>query len=225
MASRPLSPIAFHGSGVPIERFDYRFTNQGNDQNGSGFYFTSNPEDAIGYCTAAIEGRPKLGGDGSPTVHVARLHFDNLMDCEDDRALTMAATRLIMLASPVLDDVLWDFDDVGKVGRAAALNRAVPLYVTRKGDCPILKQLHKLANDFFPEPAHVEAFNRAVKRALRIDGIVEACPDRTHFVAFFPEQIEILARIPKSDLERDCSLIEAFTTDAAPATTRRPRRR
>lgn len=210
MSKNPVELIAFHGSGVEIDRFDYRFTNQGNDQNGSGFYFTTDIEEAIRYCTALYQGQPKLGGDDNPTVHVVRLTFENVLDCRDDRALSTAAVKKIILASPILDDALTNFGDVEYEGRTAVLNEAVQLYVTRKSDTQVIKQLHKLANDFFPDAEHTEAFNRAVFKATGIDGVLEHYGNRTHYVAFFPEQVEILARFPRESLSAERTEIKAF---------------
>lgn len=187
--------IAYHGSGVSIDRFDYRFTNQGNDQNGSGFYFTTDLNEAAAYCHATIGNQPKLGGDENPTIHVVRLHFENPMDCRDDRAMTSKAVLQILAASPVLDDVITNFGDADFEGRNVVMSRAVSAYVTRKGDCPMIKQLHKLANDFFPSPEDVEVFNRAVFKATGIDAIFEQYDGKVHYVAFFPEQVEIIERL------------------------------
>lgn len=200
MTKLPIELVAFHGSGVAIDRFDYRFTNQGNDQNGSGFYFTTDIEEAIRYCTALYQGQPKLGGDNDPTVHVARLTFKNILDCKDDRALSAAAVKKIILASPVLDDALTNFGDVEYEGKAVVLNEAVQMYVSRKGDTQVIKQFHKLANDFFPDAEHTEAFNRAVFKATGIDAVKEEYGNRTHYVAFFSEQVEILAHVPRAEL-------------------------
>lgn len=200
MTKPPVELVAFHGSGVAIDVFDYQFTNQGNDQNGSGFYFTTDLEEAIRYCNALYQNQPKLGGDDNPTVHVVRLTFENVLDCKDERALTAAAVKKIILASPVLDDALTNFGDVEFEGKVAVLNEAVQLYVTRKGDTPVIKELHKLANDFFPDAKHTEAFNRAVFKATGIDAVKEEYGNRTHYVAFFPEQVEILAHVPRAEL-------------------------
>ena len=210
MTKTPVELVAFHGSGTSIDRFDYRFTNQGNDQNGSGFYFTTDIEEAIRYCTALYQGQPKLGGDSDPTVHVVRLKFENVLDCKDDRALSAAAVKKIILASPVLDDALTNFGDVEYEGRAAVLGEAVRLYVSRKGDTHVIKQFHKLANDFFPEAEHTEAFNRAIFKATGIDAIKEDYGNRTHYVAFFPEQIDILARFQRDALSPERTEIKVF---------------
>lgn len=200
MTKLPIELVAFHGSGVAIDRFDYQFTNQGNDQNGSGFYFTTDLEEAIRYCTALYQGQPKLGGDDAPTVHVVRLTFENVLDCTDERALSAAAVKKIILASPVLDDALTNFGDVEFEGKATVLNEAVQMYVSRKGDTQVIKQFHKLANDFFPNAEHTESFNRAVFKATGIDAVKEEYGNRTHYVAFFPEQVEILAHVPRAEL-------------------------
>lgn len=224
MTKQPVELVAFHGSGVAIDVFDYQFTNQGNDQNGSGFYFTTDLEEAIRYCNALYQNQPKLGGDDNPTVHVVRLTFENVLDCKDERALTAAAVKKIILASPVLDDALTNFGDVEFEGKAAVLNEAVQLYVSRKGDTPVIKELHKLANDFFPDAEHTETFNRAVFKATGIDAIKEDYGNRIHYVAFFPEQIDILARFQRDALSPERTEIKVFLgadQEAMPSCRRR----
>lgn len=189
--------IAYHGSGNPIQRFDYQFTGMGNDQIGSGFYFTSDLSEAIGYTSGTLNGNPKPGGTDNPTVHVARLSLNRMMRHDLLQDLTFQQARQLILASPDLDDALWNWGDLGSEKRESLISKAARSYVPLPGDDPIdlLRQLHPIANDFFD--GHTKAFNRAIEAAFGFDSIICRFEDgKTHFVAFYPEQIEILEHIP-----------------------------
>lgn len=77
----------YHGSGTNIKAFDPMFTGQGNDQYGSGFYFTTNKKAAKIYTTARnkdLSGKeiPKLGGEDNPTIIEAYLNIKNPIICD-----------------------------------------------------------------------------------------------------------------------------------------------
>jgi hypothetical protein len=75
--------VVYHGTGnlEGIKSFDPASTGQGLDQLGSGFYFTTNAEEASGYSTRVTQqagpGAKKLGGNGSPGVVAAYLSIKN----------------------------------------------------------------------------------------------------------------------------------------------------
>jgi hypothetical protein len=64
--------VVYHGTGnlENLRAFDPGLTGQGNDQLGSGFYFTTDPEEASGYTTSVTSNAgpeaTKLGGDTPP---------------------------------------------------------------------------------------------------------------------------------------------------------------
>lgn len=192
---------AYHGSGNPITQFDYRFTGIGNDQIGSGFYFTDDMSEAVGYTTGTLNGEPKPGGTDNPTVHVVRLSLRNPLPHSMTRDLTIQEARAIILHAPNLDDALMNWGDVERDGRTKVLNKAAPFYAPGPGDEPIelLRQLHPIGNDFFD--GETEAFNRAIEEVLGFDSVICAFEKsgHTHYVAFFPEQIEILERISQEE--------------------------
>lgn len=67
----------YHGSGVKIDSFDERFLGIGNDGNGSGFYFTNDFNEAIGYTGARIESYiENPGGEDNLTVMEVSFNFD-----------------------------------------------------------------------------------------------------------------------------------------------------
>ena len=200
MTYTPSCIMAYHGSGVPIERFDYAFTGKGNDQNGSGFYFTTSVQEALSYCTRTLPGRDdKLGGAHEPTVHQVVLRMDSPMLCTDDRELSEDEVLAIMAQSPCLDSALENWDEVNDMTRPRLMRQAARNYTQEQGDQPVLRSLFWLANDFFD--GHTQVFNEAVRDVLGIDGVIQPLEDSTHYVAFFPEQIEIKARWPMAQIE------------------------
>src|SRR5690606_14585069 len=123
------APIrAYHGSGCSIERFEYRFCGQGRDQNGSGFYFSTSLGDAIAYTTATIDGKDRPGGMQCPTVHEVNLFFSQLLEHDEERALTLAQVKALVEFAEDLDSALENWGDVARYGKAAVLARALPCY-------------------------------------------------------------------------------------------------
>lgn len=184
-SGKPL--VVYHGSGVEIQEFDYIYTNQGNDQIGSGFYFTTDITEAEGYRSATIEGRDKLGGSSKPTLHSVYLSISNPLDADKIGRFTPTQVRRIIMASPVLEDALSNWGDVEYEGRRKVIDTAVNAYVVH--GTQILMTLNNLANDFFPD--RVREFIKAVFDALKYDGVVKHHETGvTHYVAFFPTQIK-----------------------------------
>lgn len=178
--------VVYHGSGVPITEFDYRFTDQGNDQLGSGFYFTTDVVQAEGYTKHRIDSdTPKLGGESEPTVVSAYLSIQNPLDSEHIGTLTKQQARKIIKRSPRLSEALQDWGDPDE-GEARLIDTAADAYAERGVN--VLGQLNKLSNDFYP--GEVGRFNAAVRDVLGYDGVVAEYPGRKHFVAWFPTQIK-----------------------------------
>ncbi len=197
---------AYHGSGIAIDKFSYEFTNIGNDQNGSGFYFTTDITEAAGYTSATLNGQPKPGGQDNPTIHRVNLHLKNSLNVETCRDLTAKEVRAIISKSPCLEDCLWDWGDINHYGVQSVLDKAVNAYVppaVAAGEpVKLIKSFHSLSNDFFP--GETEAFNRAIEEVLGYDSVVEHYPKvgTSHYVAFFVEQIEIIERTPIAEFNR-----------------------
>jgi GNAT superfamily N-acetyltransferase len=176
---RPLR--VYHGTGADIKEFSYEFTGQGNDQLGSGFYFTNNKDTASGYATSRNQSD---AGNVMPVYLAIKkpIYFTNDKASAPD--LTTALVRRIIMASPELDDALTNFGDVDSEGKNAVINQAVSLY----GNADIMYQLFTLANDFYRHS--VKEFNEAVRKAAGYDGIIAEVGDETHYVAWFPNQIK-----------------------------------
>ena len=199
--------VAYHGSGTDIQEFSYEFTGAGNDQYGSGFYFTTDEQEAVGYTCQRIQSdKPKPGGEDKPTVLEVRLDIRNPLDAEAVGTIPKNKVRKLIMMSPVLDESLIDWGDVDFEGREKVLSKAVDAYAYQATRNIIVKALFPIANDFYR--GHIKAFNEAVTKVLGYDGVVkkydnpDGCfPMRTHYIVFRPDQIKIVGRrtVDKTD--------------------------
>lgn len=166
----------YHGSKQVINDFKYEYTNSGNDQLGSGFYFTSDPEDA------------KIYGD---KIHKVQLTLKNPIDADKKGSMDINQVLMFINNSPDIEDSLSNWGDVDrysiqKIAREAAIN-----YTFKNEN--IVRSLFNLANDFYPND--VEKFNRMITKVLKYDGIIKRHDNGViHYVAFFPEQIKVIGR-------------------------------
>lgn len=165
--------IAYHGSKDVIDDFKYEYTNQGNDQLGSGFYFTTDIHEAKGY---------------GKNVHKVELVFKKTLDADKIGNVTYAQIQKFIWKSPIKEDALSNWGDVEYEGRTKVLDRAISEYVVKKEN--IVRGLFNLANDFYPN--HIQEFNERIFGILGYDSIVKRHETSTHYVAFFPSQIKIL---------------------------------
>jgi hypothetical protein len=180
----------FHGSGLSIDEFDYKWVGKGNDQLGSGWYFTSDILEAETYCGCVSPDSVKLEGLECPTVHIVDLSLNNPLSSEKIQTLTVRQSLEIIQKSPELDDSLSDWGDVASEGKRKVIERAAQSYV--ENGVELISTINKLSNDFFD--GHIEAFNRVVNKTLGYDGVICEYEGKTHYVAWFPEQINIIER-------------------------------
>ncbi len=186
--------IVYHGTGADIQEFKYEFTNKGNDQIGSGFYFTDHKDTAAGYATTrGTSDEPKAGGEQANVMpcYLSIKKPIHILDGEAKEApLSEQQVRRVIEKSPVLMDVLMNFGDVQFEGRARVIQTATESYVY----APLLQQLNMLANDFYPK--HVKEFNEAILKTAGYDGVVADMKgsawqeDQNFYVAWFPSQIK-----------------------------------
>lgn len=182
-----------HGSGATIHAFNPAFTGMGNDQFGSGFYFTTDLDQAKGYETAklpSIAGCEKLGGDSTPNTVSVFLRIQRpicLGICDESLSAVSVSARqaqaIIARAPHVLDPdssplVNW-VDNGGQPFTAQQLKKVASGY----------SNLIAIENDFFTGCA--TQFRLAVHAATGFDGVQKSFSDGSqHFVAWFPEQIK-----------------------------------
>jgi hypothetical protein len=171
--------VVYHGTGADIEAFDPDRTGKGNDQLGSGFYFTSDEDTAKGYA----------GEKGNLTPSYLSIQKPIVLGAEQGSLsgvrLTAKQAEAIMLLAPNIFDAekspLVDWvDNGGKKFTKAHVARVATNYVD---------QLGSLENDFFRDNA--TAFREAVNKVTGYDGVSKVFPSgERHFVAWFPEQIK-----------------------------------
>ena len=188
---RPL--IVYHGTGTSIEEFLPEFTGQGNDQYGSGFYFTTDRETAEGYTTRTLNDQSKPGGMENPNVIPAYLNIRNplVVEARDTPNLyqievpASQAAKIIGKMPDIMDpetSILGDFfDDYWESGpKRSMINRLAREYDWTLGT---------LATDIFRD--HPTEFRQAVSDVLGYDGVQVNFPSgEKHFIAWFPNQIK-----------------------------------
>ena len=179
----------FHGSGAFIRQFMYEFTGQGVDQLGSGFYFTTDRDEAVSYTTRrGQQDLPKLGGEDAPTVVEAYLDIRNPLDASATGSINSKQVQKFIELAPEESrrEGLENWGIEGDKPSTKVLNA----YAFT--DANIVRELFKIGNDFYGR--NTEAFNRAIKQVLGYDGVVQDFRvdgvRKLHYVAFFPEQIK-----------------------------------
>ena len=198
---------AYHGSPFCIERFDYAFTEHGDDIFGSGFYFATHLDEALKYASD----KSSLSTDQlriNPTIHIADITLKNPLPSDYEGEITQAQVREIIRLAPQesREEGLWKWGDLGSDSQASVISDAAPAYA---GFQSVLRGLNNLSNDFFL--GEIRAFNNAVQKVLGYDGVIHRLVDRKNYflVAWFPEQIQIIERTPAAIIRRNLQLAEA----------------
>jgi len=180
-----------HGTGTTIDEFKIEYTGKGYDQLGSGFYFTSDTEEAKGYTTRRNSNNDiKLGGEDNPNVIELFLNIKNPIilnkeqdDLRENPITVKQAAAIIEIApniydaekSPLIDWV----DNGGKRFTKKDIHKAAENY----------DNLLSLENDFFK--GNATAFRHAVHSVMNYDGVIKEHKNgEKHFVAWFPNQIK-----------------------------------
>lgn len=202
---------AFHGSGVAIQSFDYQFTDQGNDQLGSGFYFTTAEHEARGYCLDRLNGKPKLGGCNDPTLHHVVLNIKNPITPGTQRLFTRAEVMDIIKSSPVLEEQIENnWGEIAFEGLTKLTMEAVDSYDYGE-PTDVIRFLNSISKDFYP--SHPQAFFELIHQITGHDGVhaqfknKDAFVNHEHYVAWFPSQINIIHR--HSLVDELCEIVVA----------------
>ena len=190
--------VVYHGTGnlENLERFDPNFAGQGTDQIGSGFYFTTDANDASGYADTfknSRDGNQKIGGANSPGVAPVYLsikkpiHVKGQSLNDTDVVLSHKQVVEIIKRAPGIRDVdespLGNHVDIWSAGGVSEkmISDVAKLYSG--------KLMVALEGDMFRENS--EAYRKALHEVLGYDGVVKDFGDgRKHYVAWFPEQIK-----------------------------------
>lgn len=186
------NPMTFyHGTNADIQKFSHDYIGKGNDQYGSGFYFTNVPNVASGYATDHDRG-------GTPNVLPVHLKLENPIDHSGTTPLKRQHIEQIIKSAPDLDDSLTNYGDVDYEGFGKVLKRAVDSYT----DLPKFHAMNALHNDFYD--GHPSTFLQNFTKITGHDGVVhESKPGEYIVNVFHPHQIKSVYNTkfnPKSDL-------------------------
>lgn len=210
----------FHGTGTVITKFDPDFTGIGNDQFGSGFYFTTDKSEALSYSKRELrdprtgELMDKPGGSDSPNVISAYLDIKNPIRVSgsslSDSDVTVSqnqAAKIIRRSPEIMDaedsplgnwvESYWD------EGPQPWMIDEVSAHYSGRNS------LIHLENDFFSE--NPSAFRKAINEVLGYDGVfVDFDNGKQHRVAWFPNQIKSADPITYDDAGNIIPLSERF---------------
>ena len=185
----------YHGTGnlENLQAFDPALTGKGTDQLGSGFYFTTDPQEASGYASSFTQNQAtKLGGGHAPGVVAAHLAIkkplvvkgSNLNDT-NVKLQHHHALALIKRAPNVThpdESPLNNWADISRTGDIPKVMHDVAKSYTGAS-------LISLGNDFYRDDP--TAFRTAIRDVLGYDGVVQDFGGgHKHYVAWFPHQIK-----------------------------------
>lgn len=179
----------YHGTGnlENLQAFDPARTGKGNDQLGSGFYFSNEPDTANWYA-------PAVTGDNSPGIVAAHLAIRKPIKIgpkgsypnDSNVKLTHDQVKRIMAHAPNLYDTnkspLVNYFDLSK-GVTPKMIHDVARYYTGP------KTLQMLENDMFP--IYPTEYRHALHNVLGYDGVIKDFGDGgKYYVAWFPNQVK-----------------------------------
>lgn len=206
----------YHGTGTTITEFDPKFTARGNDQYGSGFYFTSSRTLAESYSTSADKDEAgvemeKIGGCDNPNVVEAYLNIVKPIVVDgaayaDLRHITVTSNQAfhILLRQPDLfqppcGDEDSDPNPLGDYfedfwAKKQFTQSEYRRFIRRLADVYFAGSNLKQLDFFFG--VHGTEFRTAVRDVLGFDGVVVQFANGSwHAVAWFPNQIKAISNV------------------------------
>jgi 8-oxo-dGTP pyrophosphatase MutT (NUDIX family) len=187
----------YHGSAFDIREFRKEFLGKGHDQEGPGFYFTSNADNASQYA----QEKPEIPGQAAgPNLMPVYLRIQNPVQ---PKPLTRQQIRELLKAGD--PDSLYNFGDVDWEGRNKVLEEAVQVYADSNYDTR--RMLFNIGNDFYA--GEDGKFLDALTRVTGYDGVIVHYEQHTHAIAFNSNQIKsVFNRNPTEAVEIDAAAEE-----------------
>jgi 8-oxo-dGTP pyrophosphatase MutT (NUDIX family) len=184
----------YHGSAFDIREFRKEFLGKGHDQEGPGFYFTSNADNASQYA----QEKPEIPGQAAgPNLMPVYLRIQNPVQ---PKPLTRQQIRELLKAGD--PDSLYNFGDVDWEGRNKVLEEAVQVYADSNYDTR--RMLFNIGNDFYA--GEDGKFLDALTRVTGYDGVIVHYEQHTHAIAFHANQIKsVFNRNPTEAVEVDAA--------------------
>lgn len=212
---RPL--VVYHGTGTTIEEFLPEFTGQGNDQYGSGFYFTTDKNTADGYTTRTLNEQDKPGGMDNPNVIPVYLNIRHPLVLDATKTSNLysidvsptMASRIISRMPDIMDpenSILGDYFD-------EYWERGPKNYMISQLAREYEWTLGALETDIFR--GYPTEFRQAVKDVLGYDGVqINFSNGEKHFVAWFPNQIKHATENSGAFSKKDNRIKYSIKTDS-----------
>lgn len=212
---RPL--VVYHGTGTAIEEFLPEFTGQGNDQYGSGFYFTTDKNTADGYTTRTLNEQDKPGGMDNPNVIPVYLNIRHPLVLDASKTSNLysidvsptMASRIISRMPDIMDpenSILGDYFD-------EYWERGPKNYMISQLAREYEWTLGTLETDIFR--GYPTEFRQAVKDVLGYDGVqINFSNGEKHFVAWFPNQIKHATENSGAFSKKDNRIKYSIKTDS-----------
>lgn len=165
----------FHGTPHEFDKFDTKYIGVGNDELGSGFYFSNDIDTAKCYAD----------GDG----YIIEVDINIQKPLMDDTYFSKDEIRKILQGSPDLEDNLWNFGDLSREPQEKVLNKAVDIYYDMNHGDDAVKLLYTISNDFWS--GHEAEFLDHVTNVTGYDGLYRERGNQVHAVVWNPSKISI----------------------------------
>lgn len=202
----------FHGTGTKITEFNGEMTGQGNDQYGSGFYFTSDFGTARSYMFQRMQGddgieMEKIGGedyynvisvyldichplyiDGMENPNLSHIYLDDV-----EKVAAILEYHPDLYLAPDEDE-----ERMNPLGDYLDEYWGLPFEEMEKED--FIPYIKKMAAEFFQNTNlyildnfflnYPQEFRTALRDILGYDGVIVRFTKGCHAIAWFPEQIK-----------------------------------
>lgn len=162
----------YHGGSIKIEKFDEKFAGKGVDQDGPGFYFSSNYEDAKTYTPT--------GG----WIHEVLLSFRKMLS-DSKKANIKEAEKLLRMA-PNLKDSLTDWGE----NYNEAIDFAIKTVIDRNNSQK--EVFEQIWYDFYHRQRRSDLYLKNVVK-LGYDGILLKKGHIIHAIMYNPDKIKIIS--------------------------------
>lgn len=168
----------FHGTKGDFKEFDPKLIGNGNNENGVGFYFTTNTEWTGLYS----------GGDGGNTIAVYLKIQKPIYYNRQPKATANQIAKLTHGAGvKILNQYLRDNYDVERTGIESARREYREPYI----DMDLVEASFSIYNELYEGNPKEHLFAEIFKDATGYDGIIIPRPgDNTNYVVFTPTQIK-----------------------------------
>lgn len=178
--------ICYHGSPDEIRVFDPKYTGNGMDASGIGFYFTSGIDDAHRYIDGADDRNRGKSGQNIMPVY---LKIQKPIRFEKQPQITAAQVRKLtgnMYVRKAYTQFIKDNWDVGYQGFASASQE----YRDNVVGIDLIHASFSIYSDIYADSDVAHMFPQLFKEATGYDGIIRANSETTHYIVFSPTQIK-----------------------------------